>query len=146
MTVSPKILHPDFHPQLAVSQAEAEGSELIWETFPATTTVENTKPSKCKSYTDKNCSCILYIQSRGIPISGDAKDLVPNWKGEVYKGDIALFYFPTTNIYHAALVEEVYIGAFLVSEANFVEGEITERVIRKDDPFLRGFIHRNGQN
>ena len=101
------------------------------------------RDNKCENYTDPNCSCILYIQSKGVNISGDAEFLQPNYWGRPFVGSVALFYYPNNDIYHASFVEEVYInGNFLVSEANYREGKYTERVIESDNKFLRGFIHR----
>ncbi len=87
------------------------------------------------------CSCILYLRAKGHGVSGDARDLQPNYFGVPHKGDIALFKY-SNGIFHASYVEAVFpSGAFYVSEANYRAGKYTERTIMADDPFLRGFIH-----
>lgn len=88
------------------------------------------------------CSCILYLKSRGVGISGNASTLIPTYQGPAYKGFVVLFKY-NNGEYHAALVEEVYpSGNFLISEANYERCQFGERVVFKDDPALRGFIHR----
>jgi len=87
------------------------------------------------------CSCIIYLQLKGHGVSGDAKDLQPNYFGVPHKGDLALFKY-SNGVYHAAYVEAVFpSGAFYISEANYRAGKYTERTIFPDDSFLRGFIH-----
>ena len=95
----------------------------------------------CEDYTSYGCSCMSYLKLRGIVVSQkNASDLVPNYFGSPFHGDVAIFHYP--NIAHASFVEEVYISSFLVSEWNYYEGRYSERVIQKDDPYLIGFIHK----
>ena len=105
-----------------------------------TSTSSEVVVSVCKSYTDYGCSCMIYLQNRGIVVSQkNASDLQPNYFGSPFKGDVAIFHYP--NIAHASFVEEVYLKSFLVSEWNYYAGKYSERVIQKDDPYLIGFIH-----
>lgn len=87
-------------------------------------------------------SCMVYLRNRGIVISGmDAADLIPNYFGTPFVGDVAIFHY--TNTAHASYVELVYpSGNFEISEANYVSNEYSERLIMLDDPFLIGFLHK----
>tara|TARA_Y100000310_G_C20385403_1_gene670173 strand:+ start:126 stop:599 length:474 start_codon:yes stop_codon:yes gene_type:complete len=97
--------------------------------------------AKCKSYTDYGCSCVTHVKNKGINTSGrNAEGFVPN-AFEATAGDVAQFYYANTGTFHVAYVEEVYLGAFLISECNFKAGECGTRVVSKDDPALRGFVH-----
>jgi len=96
-------------------------------------------PDPCKTIYDYGCSCILYIKSKGIPIKGNAWDLIPNYWGTPTTGDVALFKYASTS--HAAYVEGAMpSGHFLVSECNYRKATCGERIISKTDPFLIGFI------
>ena len=95
----------------------------------------------CTDYRDYGCSCMVHIRNMGIVVSGyDAKDLVPNYFGSPFKGDVANFHYPT--IAHAGYVMEVYLKSFLISECNYTPATCGTRIIQKDDPNLIGFIHR----
>ena len=112
----------------------------LGETESETATSSDVVVSVCESYTDKYCSCMIYLQNRGIVVSQkNASDLQPNYFGSPFKGDVAIFHYE--KISHAAYVEETYIKSFLVSEWNYYEGRYSERVIMKNDPYLIGFIH-----
>ena len=103
--------------------------------------LESLKP-KCKSLTQEGCSCVAYLRTKGIQISGDAKNFGVNYLGTPYRGDIAKFIY-SGNVHHLAYVEwPLHNGNFLISEWNWKEGQYTERVITKDDKYLVGFIHR----
>lgn len=95
----------------------------------------------CASIYDYACSCMVYLrQVKGLSVGGyDASDIQPN-SFTPHKGDVALFKYP--NIYHAAYIEETYFISFKVSEWNYRAGKYTERIIRNDDPALRGFLHK----
>ncbi len=101
--------------------------------------IEEEPEEVCEDYTDYGCSCVIYIQNKGINIRGNAEDMIPNFGGIAEVGDVAIFHFP--NIAHIAYVEIVYeSGNFLVSEWNYREGLHTERVIMKNNPYLIGFL------
>ena len=110
--------------------------------FPDTTSSpEMVEDVVCKSIYDYGCSCMRYLRIiKGLSVGGyDAGDIQPN-SFTPHKGDVALFKY--TNIYHAAYIEETYFISFKVSEWNYVAGKYTERIIRNDDPALRGYLHK----
>ena len=83
------------------------------------------------------CSCINFLKSIGITVSGDAYDLQPNAAIEV--GAIALFHYPN-RLGHAALVTEVHEGYFYVTEANFKRCRQGVRKVDNNDKSLIGFL------
>lgn len=121
--------------------------------LPTTITIENQIPPVkfvpqvveakeiCESIYDYGCSCMVHLQNRGYDVSGNASELQPNYFGIPFVGDLALFKYET--IYHAAIVEIVYLsGNFEVSECNFEAGKCDSRLVLINDKALRGFIHR----
>jgi hypothetical protein len=83
------------------------------------------------------CSCIVFLQNKGILIKGDAIDQVPNLHlTEAVEGDILLFDYE--GIGHAALILQKYNGVWFVEEANYKEGEYTQRTIEFGDKSVVG--------
>ncbi len=83
---------------------------------------------KCESYLDIYCSCVVYLQNKGIDISGNAINLEPNYFGEPQRGDVIIFRYPNGKA-HTAFLEEVYNEVYWVSEWNYFSGEKSERRI-----------------
>ena len=65
-----------------------------------------------------------------------AEDLKPN--GEPVIGGGILLKYP--NNYHVAVIQEFRDEGFFVKEGNFKKCEITERLIKYNDPVITGFI------
>ena len=84
------------------------------------------------------CSCMTYLQIRkNLALYGDAIDQVPNkplWDIEV--GDVILINYD--GVGHASYVEYRFPKAVWVSEANYIEGEYSERAIELDDKRIVG--------
>ena len=96
----------------------------------------------CEDYTQKYCSCILYLQERGLNIRGNAVDLVPN-TDRPFVGGVVIFHYPS-GVAHASYIEIVFpSGNFRVSEWNYREGQYTERNIFKDDKNIYGYMYVN---
>lgn len=90
---------------------------------------------------DSNCSiekqCVFYVQSKGIQISGNARDVEPNSQNPVH-GCAVLLETPQG---HVAYVEEVEQDRILISDQNWEKcGSISFRWIDRNDQGIRGFI------
>ena len=84
------------------------------------------------------CSCINFLKSISIPVSGDAWNLKPNSQTPEV-GSVALFHYPN-RLGHAALVIAVYDDFFMVEEANFRSCAYGYRKVDRFDRSLIGFI------
>ena len=87
--------------------------------------------------TSIDCSCMLYIQSRGIELFGDAKDQTPNSDVPMVGGVVLLQY---NGINHAAYIESVHGTGIKVSETNYKKCKYTERIILYGSPSIIGYI------
>ena len=89
------------------------------------------------------CSCVNYLISLGIPIRGNAIDLVPNIKTP-QRGDVMLLTYRDKHtgetIGHAAFVEGPMPGGVYISEWNFVHCTATQRLVSWDDPHIKGYL------
>jgi len=108
---------------------------------PFSTTQELQERETCESYLDYGCSCVIHVQAKCAPISGDAEDVQLNYFGTPFVGDVAKFQYPL--FYHVACVETVFpSGNFIVSECNYRAGKCDNtRIVLKDDQYLLGFLH-----
>lgn len=99
----------------------------------------------CESIYDYGCSCQLGLVKLGYPIGKfNSEDLqVSSAWGE--KGDLVLFYYPESNLYHtAAMSSPVFpAGWFEVYECNFTAGYCGNRKVDIDNEAIRGFIHND---
>ena len=90
------------------------------------------------------CSCMLYLQSRGIITHGDAIEQVANYDGPPYAGIVVLLRYRDKwtgeVIGHAALVEKVFLNDMLISEANYEKCNRSERQLRLDDAHIIGYM------
>ena len=80
------------------------------------------------------CSCILYLRSLGIPIFGDADQIIPNATPAI--GNVILLRYSN---YHAALITKLTAIGFEIAEANYTKCTAGTRFIEFDDPAIRGF-------
>ena len=90
------------------------------------------------------CSCMLYLQSRGISTRGDAIKQVANWNDAPIAGIVVLLHYRDKwtgeLIGHAALVEKVFLNDMLISEANYEKCQRTERRISLENPHIVGYM------
>ena len=90
------------------------------------------------------CSCMTYLQSRGIKTRGDAIEQVPNWFNPPVRGLVVLLHyrdkFTGELIGHAALIENVFFGEMLIAEANFTKCEKSQRRIPLDSAHIVGYM------
>ena len=100
------------------------------------------RDSKCKSYLEEDCSCMIYLQvEKGLPIYGDAISVEPNYFGTAERGDVIIFRYSNGEA-HTAFNEETYNGVYFISEDNFYAGEHSTRIIDIDNPDIYG-VWRN---
>jgi len=86
------------------------------------------------------CSCIRTARNEGLNIPlANAEDQVPN--GPPVLGGGILFYYPKTDTSHLAVITDFTEYGYLVTEGNFKECEVTERVVEYNDRFITGFIN-----
>ncbi len=102
----------------------------------------------CQDYTDYGCSCIIGLIDLGYSIEGNnAEDLqVNSFDGVV--GDIVLFKYWSKKlqdwVYHAgSMVTKYPSGNMEVYECNFIPGVCKTRLVFKEDPAIRGYLHKN---
>jgi hypothetical protein len=83
------------------------------------------------------CSCVLYVQSLGGKVSGNAINVIPTHFTPT-AGDIAVMRYPG-NVGHVAMVTKVEDSGFWITEANYHSCKKTERFIKNDYNRLVGF-------
>lgn len=96
----------------------------------------------CEDYRDYGCSCMLGLVEKGYPVEKlNAEDLQPDtFEGNT--GDIILFYYAHSNIYHAGTVTFKFPSENMeVYECNYKPAICDYRIVKKDDPAIRGYIH-----
>ena len=100
-------------------------------------------PPECESVYDYGCSCMVYLtRDKGIPIKGDAINVVPNVDFPIV-GGVVLIHLPN-GVGHAAYIEAILInGNLWVSECNWRTGKCGTRVIDKDSPDIFGYWFTN---
>ena len=81
------------------------------------------------------CNCYAYVKQTFEELP---------WTGEIHRnlsdsGDVAVFYYPNSNLYHYAVVESESEETFTISETNFTTCMKTIRVISKSNIRLLGF-------
>ena len=117
-----------------------------YEPPQAVLSVIQTEEEVCPTIFSYGCSCILGLVERGFSIEGnDAKDLQVN-AHEGFVGDIILFKYWNGEewIYHAGEIVIKYpSGNMEIYECNYTAGVCGERLVMKDDPAIRGYIHKH---
>ena len=81
-----------------------------------------------------SCSCVAYVQSKGIKIKGNASSFMPNSTPAV--GTLALFRYPSA---HVAVVVSLGAENFTVDEANWKPCVIGRRTVSYSNAALIGF-------
>lgn len=112
--------------------AQAPGDSLVWKPLPK---IEITEPKK-EVYDDKNCSCVVYVRERGLPLPPiyTPNDLEPN--AEARPGAAILLDY---NEPHIGFVTSSDGSQVCFDEANFRRCQMTHRCIPIDDPVIRGY-------
>ena len=86
------------------------------------------------------CSCVRFLQSKGIPISGDAIDQIPNHYGVPEKGDVVIWRYPD-GTGHVSLIMAVEGSKLTVDEGNWRPCVRTQReVVWAGNEDIVGFI------
>lgn len=84
----------------------------------------------------EECSCVVYVRSRGLNIVGNASDQIPNSIPTIGAGII----FDYSNTGHIAIIENINEKGFIVSESNFKRCKKGTRLIPFNDPAIKGFV------
>ena len=115
-------------PVETVSQTQLE-EETDLSPEPAEEKPEPTKDSLL-------CNCYRYVDSVvDLPHSS----VVKNNLGD--SGNVAVFYYPESGLYHYALVLDKDESSVTISETNFRRCQYTQRVIGTEYPYLLGFYN-----
>ena len=91
------------------------------------------------TYPGEACNCWLYQKNNYFPDLPSTATIKSNLVKEI--GDLAVFYYPESGLYHYAKViwnDGYSIG---LDEANFKHCQITQRVVNIDYPRLIGFYN-----
>jgi len=93
---------------------------------------------KSSGYCPAEAQCVAYAKSRGLVISGNAKNIIPNVEYPVVGGGVLL----RSGYYgHIAVVERIDGESILISESNWEGcGIISQRTIMLNDPDIRGYV------
>lgn len=84
------------------------------------------------------CHCVEYVQSKGLQVSGNARDIISNSSVPILHGGVLL----RTKFGHIGYVEAIYEDSILISDMGWVNCEsISFHTIRLDDSRIRGFIY-----
>jgi len=83
------------------------------------------------------CNCYAFVKKVYFPNLPITTDILNNLKKEV--GDVAVFYYPKSGLYHYAKVLESDGYTFKIDEANYSHCRLTQRELTLDYPQLIGF-------
>lgn len=98
------------------------------------------EPRVREAPTDRvECRCVSYLRIKlGVPISGDAKDIVPNTElADITIGTVILFNYD--GVFHAAVIISLHRDEAVILESNYRHCEETRRTIKLSDPAIRGY-------
>lgn len=84
------------------------------------------------------CNCFAYVKKQ-YPNLPRTQEIKQNLTEDV--GDLAVFYYPNSGLYHYASVSETDGFSFKIKEANYKRCQETTREINTDYPYLLGFYH-----
>lgn len=82
------------------------------------------------------CNCYAYVDS---VVDLPPSQVVRNNLEE--SGDVAVFYYPESGLYHYAIVLDSSLEYITVAETNYKHCKFTKRVIRTDYNYLIGFYN-----
>lgn len=113
------------------------------QVIPATTTQpvsdETVVDEKTTTSLDEDtrllCNCYSYVKEvyNNLP---NTKIILSNLADE---GEVAVFYYPTSGVYHYAVVVSRDGDTITIDETNFNHCKFSRRVINEDYPMLLGF-------
>lgn len=117
---------------LAIETYDWERITFVPPTQPA---VETEKPEVQTEDTSILCNCYLYVKSElaELPNTTTIKNNLSD------RGNVAVFYYPSSGLYHYALVTGYGDGYVTINETNFKSCEFSSRVIDDNYPYLIGF-------
>ena len=137
MTTTPtQIAEADLLGGLYVEPPQIEALDLSTITPPV--------KSKEKQYIEPQntsvlCNCYAFVDSVvDLPHTSVIKNNL------VESGNVAVFYYQESELYHYALVTETAGSTITISETNFSSCEYGKRVVRMDDKHLIGFYNTTG--
>lgn len=82
------------------------------------------------------CNCYRYVDSVvDLPHSSVIRNNLED------SGNVAVFYYPKSGLYHYAYVVAVDDNSLTISETNYRHCNYTERVISMEYPYLLGFYN-----
>ena len=102
---------------------------------------EAATPSQIKANTTPDedvrllCNCYAYTKEvyPELPTTSVIKNNL------TVAGEVAVFYYPSSGVYHYAVVVDSDEGTITIDETNFRHCEFGRRVINKDYPYLIGY-------
>lgn len=94
-----------------------------------------------KKYEEPNttsilCNCYAFVDS--VVDLPHSMDVLTNLEES---GNVAVFYYPESGLYHYALVTNTAGSTITISETNYSHCEYSQRIIRADEPGLIGFYN-----
>ena len=129
------------HSTVRYITVEVQAQSLPLKEEIKATTTQAEQPKK-NTYTAEACSCILYVQNKGIALKGDADQQKPNLFGEEPKrGDVVILRYKSES--HVAYIEGVFSGGIYISESNYKPCKKTERLLAWNDQNIVGFIRES---
>lgn len=86
------------------------------------------------------CYCVMYLRERlGVPIRGDAWTIQPNIPiNMIVEGDVLVFYYPSTGVYHVGVSTKVKDGFITFAESNYHHCKPSTRTVHYTDPSIKG--------
>tara|TARA_R100001086_G_C11848217_1_gene261015 strand:+ start:5140 stop:5505 length:366 start_codon:yes stop_codon:yes gene_type:complete len=81
------------------------------------------------------CNCYAYVQEV-FPNLPHTSVILSNLESD---GNVAVFYYPSSGVYHYAVVVDRRDGEIVIDETNFRRCKFSRRVISEEYPRLLGF-------
>jgi len=85
------------------------------------------------------CNCVRYVKEKYHPNLPPMISVVDNLSQTI--GDVAVFYYPRSGLYHYAKVTWHDGYSYTIDEANYHTCQRSERTLTLDYPSLIGFYH-----
>ena len=118
------------HTQIDVPSIEQIHRDIAESASELSTDVKYEEPNT----TSALCNCYKFVDSVvDLPHSS----VILNNIGD--SGNVAVFYYPRSGLYHYAFVINNDDGSVMIAETNYRHCQYTQRVIRMDYPNLIGF-------
>ena len=82
------------------------------------------------------CNCYSYVKE----VFSDLPNTSVIRNNITYDGNVAVFYYPTSGVYHYAVVTSRNGEQFTIDETNYRPCKLTQRELTLDYPYLLGFF------